>query len=348
MVHQRITAKMREEIQTGKFPLGAQFPSTRELARTWKTSVFTIHTALKVLVKEGWIERRNGAGTFIADPRNRFVRAGIYQRGDVGPDEQIAFIRGLHMALLKQLDALGKETQYFIDSQPAEKHDPILPSLAEAIRDRSIQCVFVPSINDDDNGRALAELPVPTAFVFNPFSLNQAILDEDDLLRESVRHLAAQGCRSVGIISTWGADAEFYKSFRRIISEEGLVTHTNWVRAPLQSTTPSQERHGYEEFKNLWRLSKRPDGLIVYPDGVARGCILAALEIGTASVPITTKFVLHGNASARFFCPFDVTWALTDEAAVARAMIELVQKQFEGKETCPVKIPFLFENTKTA
>jgi len=68
----RIADGLRGQILGGKWTQGTQLPSTDKLAATWKTSYGTIHNALQSLVKEGWIERIDGSGTFVAHFENRF------------------------------------------------------------------------------------------------------------------------------------------------------------------------------------------------------------------------------------------------------------------------------------
>ena len=104
---------LRTEISGGKFASGTQLPSTRELAETWETSIFTVHTALKTLVREGWIDRRKGAGTYIADPKARFQSVGIYHDADISSEMQTSFSRNLHFSLLGRIRADEKRSSRF-------------------------------------------------------------------------------------------------------------------------------------------------------------------------------------------------------------------------------------------
>ena len=347
--HRRIFEGLRSQILTGKFVPGTQLPGTRELAVTWQTSIFTIHTALQALAKEGWIDRRPNAGTYIADPRNRFLCVGVYHGGDITLDTNTAFSRNLHFSLLNQLDQLGKKTQVFIDSRPEHTQDKILPDLAEAIQQRRIQCVIAPSVNRFDE-RYLARLPLPTAFLANLFSPNRVEFDLKNFFQGSVQRLAAEGCRSVGLMSNLDLPKDekdfnnnFYRCFRQALAEAGLVTREEWLRYPAIYTNDF-EAYGYHEFKDFWNLRTKPDGLIVYPDSAARGVITAVLEIGIRVVPPEIKFVFHRNAQARLLCPIPVTWAISDENEVAQSMIELIQRQFNGEKNSPILLPYVFKD----
>jgi DNA-binding LacI/PurR family transcriptional regulator len=223
-----------------------------------------------------------------------------------------------------------------------------LPDLAEAILQRHIQCVIAPSVKRFDE-RYLARLSIPTAFLSNSFSPNRVNFDTENLFRGALQRLAAQGCRSVGLIShiAWSKDEKddehnFYRLFRQTLEETGLVTRKEWIRCPAKHF-PDFELVGYREFKALWDLRHKPDGIIVYSDTSARGVITAVLETGIRVVPRKMKFVFHRNAHVRLLCPFPVTWAILDEDSVAQALIRLIQKQFNGEKNSPVLLPYTFK-----
>ncbi|KHD45933.1 GntR family transcriptional regulator [Streptococcus hongkongensis] len=61
--------KLRHEITSGKFENGDQFYTEAELLELFDASSITIIRALKELEKEGFIERRQGIGTFVTRSR---------------------------------------------------------------------------------------------------------------------------------------------------------------------------------------------------------------------------------------------------------------------------------------
>ncbi len=56
-------------IHSQKVPSGTPFPTTHELARRFTVSYATMQTALDDLVRDGWLVRHQGKGTFTADGR---------------------------------------------------------------------------------------------------------------------------------------------------------------------------------------------------------------------------------------------------------------------------------------
>jgi DNA-binding LacI/PurR family transcriptional regulator len=212
-----------------------------------------------------------------------------------------------------------------------------------------VQCLIAPSINGND-AAPLAKLALPSAFLCNPYSKHTVDYDTTQFFRGSAQRLAAQGCRSVGLISNtlpvdheYDAYRHFFTNFSQAIEREGLVTRAEWIRHP---TTPSTDLAGigYREFKEIWRQAERPDALIVTPDTVAQGAIISILETGGGIVLPRMKFLFHRNAHLPFLCPFPATWGVTNEDLLADALIDLIDKQFAGIRVEPGYLDYTFDH----
>jgi DNA-binding LacI/PurR family transcriptional regulator len=343
---------LRAQITSGELAPGIQLPSTRDLVVTWKSSYSVIHAALTALVREGWLERRHGAGTFITDPSRRFLCAGIYHCADLAADDHNLFGRHLHFALQRSFDRLNKETLVFIDNRPAHRQKTVMPALAEAIHQRRIQCLVALTIREN-NEWSLARLNLPTAFSGNTYSPNWATFDAQGLYRGSIRKLREQGCRSIGVFTNISTDAgqegyayRILADMRQILSEEDVEIPDPWLRSPRTFTT-DLESFGYTEFHKFWKLRDKPDGLIVYPDEIARGVILAILEIGATAVMQNLKLVFHRNASIPLLCPLPVTWAISDEQVMADRLVQIIKNQFNGIKVTPSLVPYTFKTVSS-
>src|SRR5215468_5352758 len=85
-VYKRIQDSIRRRIEASELLPGDPVASERELARLHKVSLMTARHALAGLEREGLVERRPGAGTFVAPPRIHFNRLMSYteQMGSKG------------------------------------------------------------------------------------------------------------------------------------------------------------------------------------------------------------------------------------------------------------------------
>ena len=72
--YQLICDSIRRRIEAGELKTGAQIESERSLAEIFEVSPMTARQALKTLEGEGLVQRKLGAGTFVAPPRINFNR----------------------------------------------------------------------------------------------------------------------------------------------------------------------------------------------------------------------------------------------------------------------------------
>lgn len=69
-------------IQAGDWPETARVPSENELTRDLGVSRMTVHRALRELTAEGWLERVQGAGTFVAQAKPQSEILSIHNIAD--------------------------------------------------------------------------------------------------------------------------------------------------------------------------------------------------------------------------------------------------------------------------
>ena len=77
-VYKRIQNAIRKRIDAAELNPGDPVASERELAKTHKVSLMTARHALAGLEREGVVERRRGAGTFVAAPKIHFNKLMSY------------------------------------------------------------------------------------------------------------------------------------------------------------------------------------------------------------------------------------------------------------------------------
>jgi GntR family transcriptional regulator len=76
--YQKIQRVIRQRIEANRLKPGDAVSSERELARIHGVSLMTARHALAGLEREGIVERRRGAGTFVAPPRIHFNKLMSY------------------------------------------------------------------------------------------------------------------------------------------------------------------------------------------------------------------------------------------------------------------------------
>jgi GntR family transcriptional regulator len=76
--YQKIQATIMKRIDSGQLKPGDAVDSERELAKIHQVSLMTARHALTALEREGMVQRRRGAGTFVAPPRVHFNKLMSY------------------------------------------------------------------------------------------------------------------------------------------------------------------------------------------------------------------------------------------------------------------------------
>jgi GntR family transcriptional regulator len=77
-VYKQIQNDIRKQIESSELHVGDAVASERELAKIHKVSLMTARHALAGLEREGLVERRRGAGTFVAAPKIHFNKLMSY------------------------------------------------------------------------------------------------------------------------------------------------------------------------------------------------------------------------------------------------------------------------------
>src|SRR5438132_4372593 len=70
--YRKIQGAILKRIEAGQLKPGDSVSSERELAKIHGVSLMTARHALAALEREGLVERRRGAGTFVAPPKIHF------------------------------------------------------------------------------------------------------------------------------------------------------------------------------------------------------------------------------------------------------------------------------------
>lgn len=82
-VYIQIHNQIKKDIEGSKWRVGERIPSERELAVDFSVSRMTLRQAIQTLVDEGILERRVGAGTYVASQKVQEKMSGVTSFTDV-------------------------------------------------------------------------------------------------------------------------------------------------------------------------------------------------------------------------------------------------------------------------
>jgi len=355
--YQQIESRFRAAIEEGEWPCGSRLPTLRELADQYQTSLFTIQTAMDALVKDGMIESRRGRGTFVTASSARLSSVGIYFGQNFLQGRETAFYQELYRVLTAALDNRRIRHEFWLDTRSEARHCEPLADLQKAVSQRTLQGVIV-GVTNREEIPWLSKLGVPLALSSSTPVPHRVGWDTAQMMRLALGDLKRQGCRTVGLILPTAASPcgplqtegpedihGLFQNFAKGVQDHHLETRNAWVRVPDGPLADRDyEEYGYRQFQEIWKQSERPDGLLVYPDTVVRGCVTAILQ-KRVSVPGDLKLVLHRNEGIPVSCPFPASWLVSDAALVANALISQIELQLAGKAVSPILCPYTLETT---
>lgn len=348
-VYQQIGQQLRSAIHNKKLPCGTRLPSAQALARQFKTSVFTVQSALTPLVQDGLLKRTPRRGTFVCAHPHRLTSVGIYFGSDFWSHPSLAFYRKLYQELIDELERRGIQHRTWIDSRLKADHKSPLPEIETSINNHEIQGVIAGLVHDGDR-KWLEKLKVPTSQLHSVVAANTVGFDMSAVATQGLQELHRLKCRTVGVIVPFthqanpkskvsNGSSSFFPALTQTAKQLRLVIKEQWMITPTKPISGSDfEAFGYQAFRQLCQQPGRPEGLLVYPDTIARGVILAALESGI-KIPGDLKLVLHRNDGIPVFCPFQASWLVSSVQLTASALIDQLSHQLTSKASTPILLP---------
>lgn len=319
---------------------GERLENDRELARRFQVSSVTVRAAMMELSGQGYVRRRVGSGTYVAD------RTAETHLAIVGPEallqpSRFPFPSAVTMRLMAELSA--KSLSYRLYLVPPSQNQEELPGwpqpihlgacgLSEEISQGRINGLF--SVNIGCNNGWTAELEkqhVPVVGVSEDISFRRRVVtDFEPYIRQAVRYLARFGRKRLALLS-WhhdplhrlGREDPRLSIFKDELERSGLPFNELWVR---NDATPADASSGWEDFREIWSApcSEKFDGLVVVDDLLFQGAASAILRAGI-QVPRDLQIVTHWNKGSGLLCPFPVARYEFDPADAAREAIALLQ-----------------------
>ena len=76
-LYRQLEALLKSDIESGEFPAGSKLPTENELVESYHVSRVTVRKALDGLCQQGYLERRSGKGTFVAEEKLQRTLDGV-------------------------------------------------------------------------------------------------------------------------------------------------------------------------------------------------------------------------------------------------------------------------------
>lgn len=343
MKQQRIVELLRNRIVEGRWSPQTRLPTWRQLSDEFIVSLMTVKAALDQLAREGFVESRGTAGTYVSSRPPHLHRIALVF--DVLPDSR-DFSRFL-MSLSREAQAAGVRRDrdvsiwYGIDGH-ADNED--FQQLVSDIRRRRLAGLFLvapmsPRLTDSplmDDPR-LPRVRVGTAMPEH--GIRGVILDSRSFFEKALDHFVARGRRRVAIIEGLSGarrQAELEEALRR----RGMICRPYWWH-----------RVGISDPKNaanvthlLMRLSPddRPDAVLITDDNAVEYATAGLVAAGVR-VPHELDVVAHCNFPWPTPSVVPVRRLGYDTRQVLQAGLDLLDAERQGQPLQELRIDAIWE-----
>ncbi len=159
-LYRQLENLLKDDIENGKLPSGSKLPTENELVKMYSVSRVTVRKALDALSQQGYLERRSGKGTYVAEKKLQRTLEGVSsfsqicrEMGCVPGSKTVR--RSIELASEREAEQLGipEDSQILVMERIryADGH-PVVLEITKFSED------FVFLMNEDLSDRSLYEL----------------------------------------------------------------------------------------------------------------------------------------------------------------------------------------------
>ncbi|NLX06952.1 MAG: GntR family transcriptional regulator [Phycisphaerae bacterium] len=327
----RLRSLILEQIEKGDIDVGDQLPTESQMVQQYGMSRATVREGIALLVQEGILARRRGAGTFVQSIKPRSDNKLLAAIVACQPGGWDNFGQVVH-----EIEARVHEQGYsLIVCNHESSREKTQAHLQRIIEQRVGGVIFspiqLPGFTDFNLQvvQTLEDKGIPFVLIASPISgeslCRYSFVSSNGFAatREIVRHLAGLGHRRIayirGLPEVFSADQRF-SGFCEEMKRQNLDMPDGYIR---QIEVGPVEDQGRREVRELLAQSPSPSAVVCIHDSVARNVIEEVQSMGL-SVPADLAVVGFDDLyfAAELNPPLTtVRTPLPDEAAMDVAIL---------------------------
>lgn len=301
--YERVKRRLLEEIQSGRRPPGAPFPSERELLQQFRVSRPTLVRSLQELVRDGYLVRQRGKGTFVAPTPQPTASIAARQdfvvflsrevAGFTGAERmvQLRILRGIQLALGDAYDVsrIRQAASGAVDAE-TRRYVEALPPAAALVIEPSFCPPLLPFLREHGCAVWAVNEPDPR--------FNAVRIDHDQAGYLATQYLLSQGRERIALLN--GPEAAYWGFAARRAGYERALREANVSFDPrlvLEHDHPVDSEAGRAMVRTLLEHAIPFDGVVGASDSKTIGAVAGAREAGIR-VPEQVAFVSIDNTLA--------------------------------------------------
>jgi DNA-binding LacI/PurR family transcriptional regulator len=343
----RLKHLLQEKITSGGYSPGDRFYSQTELMKRYGLSFSTVIRAMDELVREGYLVRKQGKGTFVArvEPgapavENAGWHVSVFTRSDTTqarsvPLDVLACYRhldqikpeGMQFRFIPLMGAEHELEPYLFTREPMDAVVCIYPTEPQtAVLDK--MCEFLPVVR-------ICEQPQPAGGA----RFYEVITDVGAAVDAATTELIGRGHSNVGLLLP--AEADQYGAACAAGYRAALRRASVAFRESLIEVAAPSDLNGYHATLNL--VDKNSDmqvtALVASSGELLSGAAFAAQSMGLSASANLTFACLCGSVTGTPVSGLEIIRVGFPPAAVASACLELLQRGLRGQPPEALSVP---------
>ena len=298
-IHNAVLDELRRRILAGELAPGAQLPTRLELAQEFQASPHTLHRAVDILRRDGFVRVVARKATYVAEHLpNRFHFAMVFGSRPSPHGAWNQFFQTLANAAT-HYDGSESEPRRVSVHVGVDNHagNREMKALLDAMRTQSLAGLIFP---EEPHGSGLAQTALITrsgvprvAFCREPCAPEMAAVtfDAQAFRDKALDYLAAQGCRRIAILGNF-ASPQDESLMASSVQARGMVMRPHWFL-----TLPPERPECARKVAHLLLhpdQRERPDGLVIADDNLADYAQMGVVDSGIR-VGEELHLVVHAN-----------------------------------------------------
>ena len=326
--HKLKYAEVKEHIYTlirrGRYKPGDVIPSERDLAKEFNVNRATASRALKELEADGFVERKQGIGTYVSEKSNQLSASLTHNIGLVIYD--LAYLSMPYMTqVLRGINQTLHLYGYnlILYGMTGTDESKLLP-LEEIVKKPQVDGLLI------DAGPNTIKFLYDEGFPFVQFGSNTSqllgydyssvFIDSDAVIRKAVEHLYNRGRRRIAFFrGTVGLSPveRTIEAFVDICQSLGMTVNQNHVQIGSYG-----EESGRNMVKNIFSSEPYPDAIVANEDMIAIG---ALEELKNQEIRVPEDVAIIGNGD--YYLNSNLTTIKPPHYELGRKATELLIKK---------------------
>lgn len=325
----QVERRLRNSILKGKWQPGEKLPPEREILKKFNISRTTLRDALNALANEGMLERRQGAGTFVA----KFQTAGNI--AVLGKVENMCSPMGyMYRRFIDEVQSLVlpkfRYTMWVGHGSTEEEFVDSIRLLDRPNLNETLGVLATVAVGNLERQLTEAGIHLVSMNVGIPLVEHAVVLDWDAMFQMGCHELESRGYDDFVVmhpeVSENLTPGPMGNYFRTLLDKLVKGDHSRLVSIPYDR----EYGQAYQAMRDLLRRSPQPRGIFFTDDAVCDVAMRAISSLGL-EIPKDLAIVTQSNVGREFHFPVRLSRIEFDPAQIAAEAWGLLSKLISGQ-----------------